>query len=573
MTSERGLAVSVCRGWYTAAGLRRPRRFSNRPGWLRLLPCLFTLQATLVHGHTSAEEAQALEHLTLVVPSNPGSGWDSTAQVMKRVLEGEGIVGSVEIENTPGGGGLPGISKFISSRHADGQALLVGGMAMVGAAVSRHALAAFNEMVPIAQLTSDADVVVVPASSPYRSLDDLLGAMRRNPEAMRWAGGLVGGSDHPTMWVLARAAGVVPELMRYESFQGATEVSAQLASGRFSAGIAGYSEFDRLIRSGQLRGLAIVSRQPLEGVNIPTFRQLGIAGVSIANWSGAFAAPGVSESSRSRLADAIQRMVSSERWRAAVAQFHLRSVYLGNAEFYQLVRQEQIRISKAENTVVAEPNLRRLSTLWEHRLEWMLALAGGIVALLIALCWQKLTARHREETLGRALQDLSQEVERRTRESLQRMQDIAAVRVGMNAQIEREFDRWELTRAERGVAHLMLKGLRLKDIARTRNTSDRTVRQQAQAIYRKAGLDGRTDLSAYFLESVLGAPELDSGTDLPTAGEVSQPLQVTAREGSARTGIVVSKTSRKNRYPRASVRRPHVVPPLPQASVKYLAEH
>jgi DNA-binding CsgD family transcriptional regulator len=153
------------------------------------------------------------------------------------------------------------------------------------------------------------------------------------------------------------------------------------------------------------------------------------------------------------------------------------------------------------------------------------------------------------------------------------MQDIAAVRVGMNAQIEREFDRWELTRAERGVAHLMLKGLRLKDIARARNTSDRTVRQQAQAIYRKAGLDGRTDLSAYFLESVLGAPELDSGTDLSTAGAVSQPLQVSARESSGRTGTVVSNTKRKNRCGRAAVRRPPVVPQLPDASVKYLAEH
>jgi putative tricarboxylic transport membrane protein len=553
------IAVSVRRGW-------------RHPGSRRwLLPCLFSLLATFADGLASADEAQLLEHLTLVAASDPGGGWDSTAQAMKQVLEGEGIVRSVEIENTPGDGGLAGVSRFVSSRRADGQALLVGGMAMVGAAVSRHALSALNEMVPIAQITSDADVVVVPASSPYHNLDDLLAAMRHNPEAMRWAGGLVGGSDHPTMWLLARAAGVVPELMRYESFQGATEVASQLTSGRFSAGIAGYSEFDTLIRSGQLRGLAMVSRQPLEGVNIPTFRQLGIAGVSIANWCGAFAPPGSSESNRSRLAEAIQRMVHSPRWRATLAHFHLRSAYLGDAEFHQLVRQEQIRISKAESTLAAEPNL---ATLGEHRLEWMLALAGGIVALLIALCWQKLSARHREETLGRALQDLSKEVERRTRESLQRMQDIAAVRVGMNAQIEREFDRWGLTRAERGVAHLMLKGLRLKDIAGARNTSDRTVRQQAQAIYRKAGLDGRTDLSAYFLESVLSAPELDSRTDLSTAGVVSQPLQATPQEDSPRTGaVVVSKTNGKHRYRRAAVPGPPTVAQLPHATVKCLAEH
>jgi putative tricarboxylic transport membrane protein len=543
MTSERGLAVSD-RDW-------------RSPGWwLGLLALLFSLHAAFAHADVTADEAQPLDHLLLVVPSDPRGGWDFTAQAMKQVLEGEGIVRSVEIENIRGAGGLAGLAKFVSSRRADGQALLVGGMSMMGAAVSGHGLSALNELTPIAQLTSDPDVIVVPASSAYRNLDDLLAAMRRNPEGMRWIGGAVGGPDHPTIWQLARAAGVTPELMRYESFQDTNEVAIRLASGRFSAGIAGYSEFDRLIRTGELRGLAMVSRQPIEGVSIPTFRQLGIVGVSIANWCGAFAPPAVSEINRSRLAGAIQRMVRSPRWRATLTLFHLRSEYLSSPDFYQLVRQEQIRISKAQSTVSAEPNLR----LWEQRLEWMLALASGIVALLIALRWQKLTARHREESLRQALQELSQEVEQRSREAQQRVQDIAAIRVGMNVQIEREFERWGLTCAERGVAHLTLKGLRLKDIARARNTSDRTVRQQAQAIYRKAGLDGRTDLSAYFLESVLGGSELGPEADLATPSAVSQPVQATPGGDSIRTSGVMPKNKRQRTHRDANARRPPAMP-------------
>jgi DNA-binding CsgD family transcriptional regulator len=308
-------------------------------------------------------------------------------------------------------------------------------------------------------------------------------------------------------------------------------VAVRLAGGRFSAGIAGYSEFDTLIRTGRLRGLAMVSRQPIEGVSIPTFRQLGIVGVSIANWCGAFAPPAVSDINRSRLAAAIQRMVRSPRWRTTLTLFHLRSEYLGAPDFYQLVRQEQIRISKARSTVSAEPNLRLLSTLWDQRLEWLLALASGIVALLIALRWQKLAA-----------------------------QDIAAIRVGMNVQIEREFARWGLTCAERSVAHLTLKGLRLKDIARARNTSDRTVRQQAQAIYRKAGLDGRTDLSAYFLESVLGGSEPGPEAGLSAASAVSQPVQATAGGNSIRTSGVISKNNRQHTHRHASARRPPAMP-------------
>ena len=529
MTSERALEFSF-------------RRHGCNPcWWLGLLMCLFNLPAALANG-------DPLEHLTLVAASGPGGGSDLTAQAMKQVLEGEGIVRSVDIERVPGDGGLAGLAGFVSSRRGDGQSLLIGGMFMVGAAVVKHAVSPLNDAIPIAQITSDADVVVVPAQSPYRTLDDLLDAMRRDPQAMSWAGRSVGGSDHPAMWQLARAAGIAPELMRYEPFHGAHEVALQVASGRFSAAIDGYSELDQFIRSGQLRGLAIVSRQPLDGVSIPTFRQLGILGVSIANWCGAFAPPAVSDSERSRLGSAIQQMVQSTRWRTTLKLYHLRSAYLDAADFSQLVRQEQTRISKSEAATSAAPNLRLLSDFWEHRLQLALALAGGISVLLIALCWQKLTARRREDDLGRALQELSQEVERRTREALQRTQDMAAVRVGMNAQIEREFERWKLTCAERSVAHLMLKGLRLKDIARARNTGDRTVRQQAQAIYRKAGLDGRTDLAAYFLESVLGALEID-----PKA-TVSSGIAVKAVK------VVKVAASRQHRFSGPAVREPPVMP-------------
>ncbi len=78
---------------------------------------------------------------------------------------------------------------------------------------------------------------------------------------------------------------------------------------------------------------------------------------------------------------------------------------------------------------------------------------------------------------------------------------------GLGTAIDRQFERWELTPAEREVALLLLKGLALKDVANLRSTSERTVRQQTLAIYRKAGLAGRAELSAFFLEDLLLPPE------------------------------------------------------------------
>jgi DNA-binding CsgD family transcriptional regulator len=74
---------------------------------------------------------------------------------------------------------------------------------------------------------------------------------------------------------------------------------------------------------------------------------------------------------------------------------------------------------------------------------------------------------------------------------------------GLGAAIERQCDRWALTEAERAVAVLLLKGLSMKEIADARGTAERTARQQALAVYRKAGLGGRAELSAYFLEDLL----------------------------------------------------------------------
>jgi DNA-binding CsgD family transcriptional regulator len=69
--------------------------------------------------------------------------------------------------------------------------------------------------------------------------------------------------------------------------------------------------------------------------------------------------------------------------------------------------------------------------------------------------------------------------------------------------IQWQFDEWGLTPSEQQVAHLLLKGLAFREIAELRNTKDKTVRQQATAIYTKAGLNGRNELAAWFFEDLL----------------------------------------------------------------------
>ena len=83
---------------------------------------------------------------------------------------------------------------------------------------------------------------------------------------------------------------------------------------------------------------------------------------------------------------------------------------------------------------------------------------------------------------------------------------------GLSLAIDAQFDRWSLSRSEREVALLLLKGLSLKEIASLRDTSEKTVRAQSGAVYSKSGLGGRSELSAYFMEDLL-QPPAEGGPD------------------------------------------------------------
>jgi DNA-binding CsgD family transcriptional regulator len=124
----------------------------------------------------------------------------------------------------------------------------------------------------------------------------------------------------------------------------------------------------------------------------------------------------------------------------------------------------------------------------------------------VVLWFQLVRARTTNQVLRADLSAARAEMERFRSESQELMK-------GLGEAIDRQFDRWQLSPAEREVALLLLKGLSHKDVADTRSTSERTVRQQALSVYRKAGLAGRAELAAFFLEDLL----------LPTAGSSSKP--------------------------------------------------
>ena len=133
-----------------------------------------------------------------------------------------------------------------------------------------------------------------------------------------------------------------------------------------------------------------------------------------------------------------------------------------------------------------------------------LAIEAGIalVALIgiAALVWRVVSVarRARAEAV-----ELNYDLERSRHDAIAWRNEAQDLLAGLASKIDTQFEKWQLTPAEKDVALFLLKGFSHKDVARLRQVSEATARQQARAIYKKAGISGRHDLAAFFLEDLV----------------------------------------------------------------------
>lgn len=152
-------------------------------------------------------------------------------------------------------------------------------------------------------------------------------------------------------------------------------------------------------------------------------------------------------------------------------------------------------------------------------------------AVGVALLAQRMHSQHEEKMA------LIQDLEIARAEGNGWRDKVRSHLAGLKAEMDRQFQEWGMTEAEREVGLLMLKGLSHKEIAALRATTEATVRQQAQAIYRKAGLPGKTAFSAYFLEDLFApevVPDASSSTPGANASAGLAPRQGAPAGGDAR---------------------------------------
>ena len=282
--------------------------------------------------------------IEIMAPAAPGGGYDRTARAFEQALEQEKL-GTATVINVGGAGGAIGLAQFIKNRTGSDSAMIVGGFGMVASFATNKSKVTLADVTPVARLTSEYSVVVVPKDSPLKSLADLTAKLKQNAGSVSWGGGSAGGTDHILAGSIAKAVGVDPKQLNYVALSGGGDALAAIIGGQVTAGLGGFSELADQIKSGNVRPLAISAAARVPGVDIPTLKEQGVD-ATLSNWRGIAAPPGLSPAQRQAYLDLADKVVKSKTWKDVLKTNGWNDEYLAGDSFKAYIETETKRVTE-----------------------------------------------------------------------------------------------------------------------------------------------------------------------------------------------------------------------------------
>jgi putative tricarboxylic transport membrane protein len=258
--------------------------------------------------------AHAGANLKMMIPANPGGGWDTTGRALGKAMVDAKMADTVQYENKGGAAGVIGMAQFFNSSKGDANAMMVMGAVMLGGIITGKPAIGLDKITPIARLTIEYNVFVVPADSPFKTMKDVVTQMQKDPGSIKWGGGSRGSTEHICASMLATKTGVDPKKVNYVAFRGGGEATSAILGGNVSVGGSGYSEFAEYIKAGKMRAIGVTSEKRLPGINVPTLKEQGFD-VVLGNWRGVYGAAGITPEQRAALSDLVTKTTQSSAWK------------------------------------------------------------------------------------------------------------------------------------------------------------------------------------------------------------------------------------------------------------------
>ncbi|KMO78967.1 tripartite tricarboxylate transporter substrate binding protein [Mycolicibacterium obuense] len=293
-------------------------------------------------GVTRGEDS-GLHRLRMMVPNSPGGGYDLTARTAVKVMEDEKITGRVEVFNVIGAGGTVAMARLINEK-GNGDLMMMMGLGVVGATFTNGSKARASNATALAKMVEEQEGILVPASSPFKTVADFIAAWKADPAKVTVGGGSnPGGPDHLFPMETAKAAGVDPTKVNYVSYDGGGDLLTALLGNKIAAGTSGLGEYVDQIESGQVRVLAVSGDERVEGVDAPTLKEAGID-LTFTNWRGVLAPPDISDEDRDAMIKVLEEMHATDAWKEALVKNGWTDAFMTGQPFEDFLDEQDRRV-------------------------------------------------------------------------------------------------------------------------------------------------------------------------------------------------------------------------------------
>ncbi len=280
--------------------------------------------------------ARAALAVKMMIPANPGGGWDTTGRALGKALQDAGVASSVTYDNKGGAAGAIGLAQFYNAAKGDPNSLMVMGAVMLGGIITQKPPVSVTQLTPLARLTSEYNVFVLPTNSPHKSMADVIAQLKKDPGSVKWGGGSRGSTEHIAAAMIARELGIDAAKINYVPFRGGGEATAAILGGNVTVGGSGYSEFQQYIEAGKMKAIGVTSEARLKGIDVPTLKEQGI-NVVIGNWRGVYGAAGITDAQRKALTEMVVKATKTKAWAEALEKNGWTPALMTGKEFEDFV--------------------------------------------------------------------------------------------------------------------------------------------------------------------------------------------------------------------------------------------
>ena len=322
-------------------GVKRPS--AHRPAVALLLVSLGL--SAVACGVTRGDDSR---DILMIIPNSPGGGYDQTGRAAVGVMEEQDVTGgSFTVDNVIGAGGAAAMTDLVGEA-GDEHTMMTVGLGVVGSTYSFGSTYGLLDATPLAQLMSEPEGILVPADSPYDTVEDFVEAWKEDPDSFAIGGGSSpGGPDHLFPMQLAAEVGIDPNDVNYVSYDGGGPLTSALLGAKIDAGFSGPAEFTGQVEEGDLRMLAVSGkeRSPQDAfADVPTLSESGIDLVFL-NWRGVLAPPEIPKERRDELISYLQEMHDTEAWKEQLETNGWTDDFKTGDEFAAFIQEQDDRVS------------------------------------------------------------------------------------------------------------------------------------------------------------------------------------------------------------------------------------